>query len=183
MWKRWDAALMDRGALPEARPPATTTGKIADTFLAVSADELEHFAGIDLARQRLGDGRWDTSCHARVEAVDHNCLEIGNDLPEFGSGLTLVEIWLAVNNRLVVGFNGSSHVGSLVSVGGIAKPTFIVNLLLLEGSVAAERREGLTAFRAAAVAVTLPRRAYQRRLGATRRSPARSWAAHRSPRQ
>ena len=79
--------------------------------------------------------------------MDHNCLEIGDDLPEFGPGLALVEIWLAVNDRLVLSFNGSGHVGSLVWVGGIAKASFIVNLLLLEGSVAAERRRGIHGLR------------------------------------
>src|SRR6266851_1372592 len=97
--------------------------------------------------------------------MDHNCLEIGDDLPEFGSGLALVEIGLAVNDRLVVSLNGSGHVGSLVWVGGIAKTLFIVSPLLLKGSV------------------TLPRRDDRRRPGAPRRRPARSWAARRSPRQ
>src|SRR5258708_2796939 len=79
--------------------------------------------------------------------MDHNCLELGDDLPEFGPGLALVEIWLAVNDRPVVGFNGSGHVGSLVWVGGIAKASFIVNVLLLEGSVAAERLRGIHGLR------------------------------------
>ena len=93
---RWQATLIEScGAPRPARPPATTTGKIvggrADLLLAVLVDELEDFAWILLAGQRFGDGVGNAARDPRVETVNHDCLQVRNDLTKVCSRLPLIK--------------------------------------------------------------------------------------------
>src|SRR5260370_14523986 len=85
-----------------------------DFLFSVFADEFEDLSRVDLAGERLGDGRRNASGHTRVEAMNDNRLEIGNDLAELRPSLPFVKIPLAADNCLVISFDGSGHVCSLV---------------------------------------------------------------------
>jgi len=97
--------LIDRCALPDARPPATTTGKIVvfePIFFFPSSPTNSKTSRVDLAGERLGDGRRNASGHTRVEAMNDDRLEIGNDLAELRPSLPFVKIRLAADNCLVI---------------------------------------------------------------------------------
>jgi hypothetical protein len=77
-----------------------------DFLLSIFAVEFEDLSRVDLAGERLGDGRRNASGHTRVEAMNDDRLEIGNDLAELRPSLPFVKIRLAADNCLVISFDG-----------------------------------------------------------------------------
>src|ERR1700724_2465926 len=93
MSKRWHAMLTN--------DDRKDRGVRTDFLFSVFADEFEDLSRVDLAGERLGDGRRNASGHTRVEAMNDDRLVIGKDPAQLRPSLPFVKIRLAADNCLV----------------------------------------------------------------------------------
>ena len=84
-------------------------GVDADLLSAAVVRELENIAGIFLTRERSSDRRRDPARNSGIEAMDHYCAQVGNDLTEVSPRLSLVEAGLPTSDRLVEFFYRNRH--------------------------------------------------------------------------